>query len=927
MPFFTKCLFTALFAKVIARYNSRPIKSSISRIILLACLLGSSAAFAQGNFYSIASGDWGNAGTWTLNSGTDVDGIPDGDDNVVVRGGFTVNMEASHSCASITVGGTATGAPFNNFGILTFGGSFSLTVNGFLTVGGANNAARDGSLTFASGSSITATSLTFGQAGGGDNNSIDMTAGGTLTVGSITVNTTGITNTWTPGTGTLVLNNTNTLPAADVISFNNLIINNGTTTLGTGITIGGLLSVTNPGALSISTFTLNANGGISITGSTISGSGSLTLGSDVTVVASAATCLISAPIAVGGADRTFNVNDDVATIPDLSITGAITGASGIIKSGAGSLNIGSTGNAYLGTTIVSQGTLRLAVAGAIPNTSAVTVNANLDMNSFNEVIGSLTGTGTVLTGSGTPILTTGGDNTSTTFSGTIQNALRIIKQGTGEFTLSGNNTYTNGTSVNLGTLRINSATAIGTGTLTMNGGNLDSGSGITLSTNNAQAWNSNFTFVGSNNLNLGTGAVTLSANRQVTVSGNTLTVGGAISGAFSLTKSGSGALSLAGANTFSGGITLDDGQLNINSANALGNATNTFTINGGVIDNTSGGVVTTANYPLTWANDFTFLGSNNLNLGTGVISMPANRQVTVNSGTLIVGGTLSASALTLSKNGAGNLAFGSNAVTLNSLAINAGTFTSTSGLLTISGNFSNIGTFAHNAGTVAFNGISPQSVAGAIFNNVNFTGVGQKNAIGNIASVGNLTNTSTLDMGLNTLTVTAITNTGGTIRFSGPSNGIAVNSGTVEYYGASQTVAAGSYDLLNINQSSGFASLSGDIAMTGTLTLTNGSLNLAGNDCTLGTTFPWLSGSFSASRMIIATGGGNLIKPFPGGGTTTFPIGDNSGALEYSPITIGVPTATTISVSVTDGKHPNNASSTHYLTRYWDVTSTNAVFS
>jgi hypothetical protein len=51
-------------------------------------------------------------------------------------------------------------------------------------------------------------------------------------------------------------------------------------------------------------------------------------------------------------------------------------------------------------------------------------------------------------------------------------------------------------------------------------------------------------------LNLGSGVVTLGATRQVTVTANTLTVGGVISGtSYGLTKTGNGTLVLGGANT------------------------------------------------------------------------------------------------------------------------------------------------------------------------------------------------------------------------------------------------------------------------------------------------------------------------------------------------------------------------------------------
>ena len=79
------------------------------------------------------------------------------------------------------------------------------------------------------------------------------------------------------------------------------------------------------------------------------------------------------------------------------------------------------------------------------------------------------------------------------------------------------------------------------GALTITGGVIDSTvPGIKL-TDNAQEWNGNFTFVGSQDLNMGSGAVTMNGNYTVTVGASTLTVGGNISAAsYNLVKSGSG---------------------------------------------------------------------------------------------------------------------------------------------------------------------------------------------------------------------------------------------------------------------------------------------------------------------------------------------------------------------------------------------------
>src|SRR5205823_1579745 len=72
-------------------------------------------------------------------------------------------------------------------------------------------------------------------------------------------------------------------------------------------------------------------------------------------------------------------------------------------------------------------------------------------------------------------------------------------------------------------------------------------------------------------LNLGSGGVTLGGNRQVTVSANTLTAGGAISDSsigYSLTKAGSGILVMNGANTISGGLIINAGTVQMGSSTA-----------------------------------------------------------------------------------------------------------------------------------------------------------------------------------------------------------------------------------------------------------------------------------------------------------------------------------------------------------------------
>ncbi len=238
-----------------------------------------------------------------------------------------------------------------------------------------------------------------------------------------------------------------------------------------------------------------------------------------------------------------------------------------------------------------------------------------------------------------------------TINSVITGTVGLAKAGTGTLTLAGVNTFTGNTTLSAGQLNINNAHAISSGALIINGGAIDNTSGapITLSTNNVQTWGGNFTYVGTGSLNLGTGAVAMSASRAVTISASTLTIGGVISGsAFSLTKAGAGTLTLAGTNLYTGGTTLSAGQLNINNAKAIG--TGTFTVSGGTIDNTSGSAITLGNNNVeSWSGNFTFAGSNDLNMGTGAVTLSASRTVTVTSHNLSIGGVISGTGFSLTK--------------------------------------------------------------------------------------------------------------------------------------------------------------------------------------------------------------------------------------------------------------------------------------
>lgn len=86
----------------------------------------------------------------------------------------------------------------------------------------------------------------------------------------------------------------------------------------------------------------------------------------------------------------------------------------------------------------------------------------------------------------------------------------------------------------------------------------------------------------------------------------------------------------------------------------------------------------------------------------------------------------------------------------------------------------------------------------------------------------------------------------------------------------------------------------------------------------------------SASNYVIAENSGILSKEFTALGSFTYPIGDKTGIMEYTPATInitaqtGLGTGDYLGVSVVDAKHPNMTASTNFISRYWSITKVNA---
>ena len=160
-----------------------------------------------------------------------------------------------------------------------------------------------------------------------------------------------------------------------------------------------------------------------------------------------------------------------------TFTGAIAGAGTLVKSNTNTLIL-SGSNSYSDATTIEEGTLRLGSASALPQQSAVQVNtgATLDLSAVSQTLGSITGSGSVITGSST-LTRIGANNSSTTFTGVISGSGDVEKMGVGTWTLTAANTYTGSTTITVGSILVNgsiqSNVAVGSAGLLGGGGTIN----------------------------------------------------------------------------------------------------------------------------------------------------------------------------------------------------------------------------------------------------------------------------------------------------------------------------------------------------------------------------------------------------------------------------------------------------------------------
>ncbi|EFU3058491.1 autotransporter outer membrane beta-barrel domain-containing protein [Salmonella enterica] len=557
----------------------------------------SGGTLVASNVEALGSGDITDNATLELNTGGDFDNAISGSGQVVKSGDETLTLSGTNT---YTGGTTISGGTFDN----------AISGSGQVVKSGDDTLTLSGSNTYTGGTIISGGTLVA--------SNVEALGTGDVTNDAVLeLNTGGDFDNAISGSGqvvksgdeTLTLSGSNTYTGGTLISGGTLVASN-VEALGSG-------DVTNDAVLELNTggdFTnaISGSGQVVKSGDetlTLSGANSYTGGTLI----SGGTLIASNVEALGTGDVTDNAVLELNTGGDFD--NAISGSGQVEKSGDETLTL-SGANSYTGGTLISSGTLVANDVNAL-GTGDVTDNAVLELN-------------------------TGG-----TFDNAISGSGQVVKSGDETLTLSGSNTYTGGTTINDGTLIATSVDALGSGDVTDNavlelntGGDFDnaiSGSGqvvksgdetLTLSGTNSYTDGtliSGGTLVATNLEALGTGDVTNNATLELNTGG---TFDNAISGSGQVVKSGDDALTLSGSNTYTGGTTISGGTLIATSVDALGSGDVTdnavLELNtGGTFDNAisgSGQVVKSGDKTLTLSGSNTYTGGTTISGGTLIAS-------------------------------------------------------------------------------------------------------------------------------------------------------------------------------------------------------------------------------------------------------------------------------------------------------------------
>ena len=170
------------------------------------------------------------------------------------------------------------------------------------------------------------------------------------------------------------------------------------------------------------------------------------------------------------AEPTDLFNVDVVLADQSAVVATGWNGKTLAKNGAGTLQLSSV-NTYTGDTLINGGTLRAGIANAFTNSANVTVGsgATLDLNSFAQQAGNLSGSGQVTLGSAA---LTANNTADSQFDGVISGSGSLNKTGSGALTLTGVNGYSGGSTLNAGRVIITQGQALGTGAVIGNIGSV-----------------------------------------------------------------------------------------------------------------------------------------------------------------------------------------------------------------------------------------------------------------------------------------------------------------------------------------------------------------------------------------------------------------------------------------------------------------------
>jgi hypothetical protein len=155
-----------------------------------------------------------------------------------------------------------------------------------------------------------------------------------------------------------------------------------------------------------------------------------------------------------------------------------------------------------------------------------------------------------------------------------------------------------------------------------------------------------------------------------------------------------------------------------------------------------------------------------------------------------------------------------------------------------------------------------------------------------------------------------------------------LGTGVIELSGTTQQTVSGQNTIgkLRINNAAGVV-IAGNTRVNDSLKIINGLVTLGSYNLLLGPSALCSTGSSSA--MVVAEGTGALRKEFS---TTpsfpmsfTYPVGDNTGTAEYSPVTVNFTSGTfgtgnSLGVNLKNLPDPDpNVASGNYLSRYWTL--------